>query len=327
MSNKIPVLYIIVPCYNEETVLPLTIPDFIQVLNNMIDDELVDDKSRIVFINDGSTDDTWNIIACNAKANEHIAGISLSRNRGHQNALLAGLLESRDYCDITISIDCDGQDDISVIQEMVRQYNLGNEIVYGVRNNRDSDSFFKRFTAQSYYKLLAWMGSEVVYNHADYRLISSKVLNELASYEEVNLYLRGLIPLLGFTSTTVEYKRTERTAGKSHYPLSKMIGLAYNGITNSSVKPLRIITRTGVLVAFFSFIGAIWAIVELLIGNTVPGWASTTCILCFVSGIQIISLGIIGEYIGKIYMETKHRPRYIISKKVGCLIEREKEDG
>jgi hypothetical protein len=229
--------------------------------------------------------------------------------------VLAGLMEAKDRCDITISIDCDGQDDINAMDKMVDAYLDGCEVVYGVRADRRSDSFFKRFTAQSFYKFLAAMGAEVVYNHADYRLISARVLREFANFREVNLFLRGLVPLVGFKSTTVSYSRAERLAGESHYPLKKMIALAVDGITSLSVKPLRLITGFGVIVAMLSFVGVLWALIAALCGRTVAGWASMTCIVCFVSGVQLISLGIIGEYIGKIYMETKQRPRYIISER------------
>lgn len=318
MQNLRPKLYIVVPCYNESTVLPVTHQLFIAQLNKMIAEETIHEESKILYVNDGSKDDTWNIILELSEKDSHVAGISLSKNSGHQNALLAGLMESKDCCDITISIDCDGQDDITVIEEMVKEYLAGNEIVYGVRSNRDSDPFIKRFTAQSYYRLLEKLGGEeVIYNHADFRLISSRALEALSEFREVNLYLRGLIPYLGFNSTQVNYKRTERMGGKSRYSFSKMVELAVNGIVNLSKIPLHLITGFGVIIALVSFVGVIWAIVEKFMGNTVSGWASTTCIICFVSGIQLISMGIIGEYIGKIYMETKRRPRYIISEKVG----------
>ena len=312
---KSPVLYIIIPCYNEQEVLPLTAPQFLQKVLDLSAAGLVSTESRVLFVNDGSKDATWEIIESLAHQDPHFLGISQSRNRGHQNAVLAGLMEAKDRCDITISIDCDGQDDIGAMDQMVAEYRKGFEVVYGVRSNRDSDTWFKRFTAQSFYKLLNKMGAEVVYNHADYRLISSKVLQEFAKFGEVNLFLRGMVPLVGFPSTEVEYVRHERLAGQSHYPLGKMLALAMNGITSLSVKPLRLITGFGVLVALISFVGVIWAIVDALLGNTVSGWASTTCIICFVSGVQLISLGIIGEYVGKTYMETKHRPRYIISQR------------
>ena len=224
-------------------------------------------------------------------------------------------MEARDRCDITISIDCDGQDDINAMDQMVDAYLDGCEVVYGVRSSRETDTFFKRFTAQGFYKFLASMGAEVVYNHADYRLISARVLQEFANFREVNLFLRGLVPLVGFKSTTVSYSRAERLAGESHYPLKKMIALAVDGITSLSVKPLRLITGFGVVVAMLSFVGVLWALIAALCGRTVAGWASMTCIVCFVSGVQLICLGIIGEYIGKIYMETKQRPRYIISER------------
>ena len=224
-------------------------------------------------------------------------------------------MEARDQCDITVSIDSDGQDDINAIDEMIAAYNDGCEVVYGVRNNRDTDKRFKRITAEGYYKLLNLMGSEIVFNHADYRLLSSRVLRELAEFKEVNLFLRGMIPLVGFKSTSVYYKREERIAGESHYPLKKMLALAFDGITSLSVKPIRMITMFGVLIAFLSFIGIIWAVIGDLLGNTVSGWASTVCIICFMGGIQLLCLGVIGEYIGKIYLETKHRPRYIISER------------
>ena len=310
-----PSLYIIIPCYNEQEVLPVTAPMFRQKLLDLIAAEKISDDSRILFVNDGSKDRTWELITQMAKAEPHIIGISQSRNRGHQNAVLAGLMEAKDRCDITISIDCDGQDDIDAMDKMVDAYLEGNEVVYGVRSSRETDTFFKRTTAQGFYKFLSAMGAEVVYNHADYRLISSRVLQEFADFHEVNLFLRGMIPLVGFKSTTVEYARHERLAGESHYPLKKMIALAMDGITSLSVKPLRLITSFGVLVALISFIGCVWALIDALIGKTVAGWASMTCIICFVSGVQLISLGIIGEYIGKIYMETKRRPRYIISER------------
>ena len=315
MIAMLPKLYIIIPCYNEEAVLPITAPMFLEKINALSAAGKISPDSRIMFVNDGSRDATWQIISDLAAADEHYTGISQSRNRGHQNAVLAGLMEAKDLCDITISIDCDGQDDINAMDAMVDAYLDGCEVVYGVRSSRESDSFFKRFTAQSFYRFLAAMGAEVVYNHADYRLISSRVLAEFANYKEVNLFLRGLIPLVGFRSTSVEYVRNERIAGKSHYPLKKMVALAVDGITSLSVKPLRMIMVFGIIVALISFIGCIWALITALCGKAVAGWASMTCIICFVSGVQLISLGIIGEYTGKIYLETKARPRYIISER------------
>ncbi|MDO4983099.1 MAG: glycosyltransferase family 2 protein [Eubacteriales bacterium] len=310
-----PKLYIIIPCYNEEAVLPITAPMFLEKINALAASGKISGDSRVMFVNDGSRDRTWEIIEQLSKQDEHYIGICQSRNRGHQNAVLAGLMEAKDVCDITISIDCDGQDDINAMDEMVDAYLDGCEVVYGVRSSRETDTFFKRFTAQSFYKFLAVMGADVVYNHADYRLISAKVLKEFANFKEVNLFLRGMVPLVGFKSTSVSYSRAERIAGESHYPLKKMIGLAVDGITSLSVKPLQLIMTFGLVVAFISFIGCIWALVTALCGRAVSGWASMTCIICFVSGVQLICLGIIGEYIGKIYMETKQRPRYIISKR------------
>lgn len=310
-----PVLYIVIPCYNEQEVLPITAPMFLNKLHELAGKKLVSENSRIMFVNDGSSDGTWDIIRALAASDEHYIGISQSRNRGHQNAVLAGLMEAKDHCDISISIDCDGQDDINAMDNMVRAYLDGCDIVYGVRNDRETDSFFKRTTAQGFYKFLSAMGAEIVYNHADYRLISARALHELAKFKEVNLFLRGMVPLVGFKSTSVEYKRAERIAGKSKYPLRKMLALAGDGITSLSIKPLRLIMSFGVIVALLSFVGVIWAIVSALAGRAVAGWASMTCIICFVSGVQLICMGIIGEYIGKIYMETKHRPRYIISER------------
>jgi glycosyltransferase involved in cell wall biosynthesis len=310
-----PILYIVVPCYNEQEVLPITAPQFLQKIQDLAAAEKISSDSRVLFVNDGSRDRTWDIIQQLADSDPRYLGISQSRNRGHQNAVLAGLMEAKDRCDITISIDCDGQDDLDAMDRMVDAYLEGCDVVYGVRASRETDTFFKRFTAQSFYRLMNAMGAEVVYNHADYRLMSSRVLEEFSNFQEVNLFLRGMVPLVGFQSTTVEYDRQERLAGESHYPLSKMLALAISGITSLSVRPLRLITSFGVLVALVSFAGVIWALVNALMGSTVSGWASTTCIICFVSGVQLISLGIIGEYIGKIYMETKHRPRYIISQR------------
>ena len=312
---KLPVLYMIIPCYNEEKVLPITSGLFLEELCHLISLEKISEESRILFVNDGSKDKTWEIIQELAASNEKFIGISQSRNRGHQNAVLAGLMEAKNLCDITISIDCDGQDDIKAMEAMVDAYHDGAEVVYGVRSKRDTDTFFKRFTAEGFYKVMNFMGAEVVFNHADYRLISAKVLEAFSEFKEVNLFLRGMIPLVGFKSTNVYYERHERIAGESHYPLSKMLALAFDGITSLSVKPLRMITGFGVFVAMISFIGVIWAIVTALVGKSVSGWASMTCIICFVSGVQLICMGIIGEYIGKIYMETKQRPRYIISER------------
>ena len=310
-----PILYIVIPCYNEEAVLPLTAPMFLEKLNGLMTAGKISHDSRILFVDDGSKDSTWPIISGLAKQDCHYIGIRQSRNRGHQNTVLAGLMEAKDRCDITISIDCDGQDDLNAMDAMVDAYHDGCEIVYGVRSSRDTDTFFKRFTAQSFYKLLKAMGVDTVYNHADYRLVSSRVLQEFASFREVNLFLRGMFPLVGFKSTSVYYERHARIAGESKYPLRKMLALAFEGITSLSVKPLHIITGLGSCIAALSFIGVLWSAIVALCGNSVPGWASMTCIICFIGGVQLTCLGVIGEYIGKIYLEVKQRPRYIISQR------------
>lgn len=317
-----PILYIVIPCYNEQEVLPVMAPVFLSKLSQLKDEQIISKNSKVLFVNDGSADDTWSIISDLAKKDEHFIGISLSRNKGHQNALLAGLMYAMDKCDITISIDCDGQDDINAMDQMVNEYLLGADVVYGVRKSRKKDSFFKRTTAQTFYKLINKMGAETVYNHADYRLLSNKVLKALSEYKEVNIYLRGMIPLVGFKSTCVEYERNVRMAGKSHYPLGKMLSLAINGITSLSVKPIRFITAFGFVVALISIVGIVWSVITSLMGNSVAGWSSTVSIICFLGGIQLISLGIIGEYVGKIYLETKQRPRYIISETTENATER-----
>ena len=309
----LPKLYIVVPCYNEEQVLPVTSGMFLAKLQELENVGKISPNSRILFVDDGSKDSTWEIISKLARENPHYMGIQQSRNRGHQNAVLAGLMEAKDKCDITISIDCDGQDDLNAMDTMVDEYLGGCEIVYGVRSKRDTDTFFKRFTAQRYYKLLSSMGVETVYNHADYRLVSSRVLQAFADFKEVNLFLRGMFPLVGFKSTSVYYERQERLAGKSHYSLRKMLALAFEGITSLSIKPLRIITTLGCIIATLSFIGVLWSVIVALCGNSVPGWASMTSIICLLGGVQLIGIGVLGEYIGKIYLEVKGRPRYIIS--------------
>lgn len=312
---NIPILWIVIPCYNEEKVLPITAPMFLEKLNSLIDKNIINKKSKILFINDGSKDNTWKLISDLSNDDSKYMGISQSRNRGHQNAVLAGLMEAKSHCDITISIDCDGQDDLDAMDDMIREYMDGAEIVYGVRNNRDSDTWFKKTTAQSFYKIISSLGVETIYNHADYRLITSRVLDEFENFKEVNLFLRGMIPLVGFKSTSVYYKRHERIAGESKYPFSKMLGLAFDGITSLSIKPIRLVTSIGFIVSVLGFIGILWAIFLVITNNVVAGWASTVCIILFLGGIQLFSLGIIGEYIGKTYLETKARPRYIISER------------
>ena len=312
---KTPRLYIVIPCYNEEAVLPITAPMFLGEINTLVEAGKISPDSRVLFVNDGSKDSTWNLICKLSKEDEHYEGICLSRNRGHQNALLAGLMEAKDKCDITISIDCDGQDDINAMDEMVGEYLSGAEIVYGVRSKRETDTFFKRFTAESFYKLMKWMGADTVFNHADYRLVSSRALKEFANFKEVNIFLRGMFPLVGFKSTCVYYERHERIAGESHYPLKKMLALAFDGITSLSIRPIRIITGLGVFISLVAFALIVYALVSYFTGNVVSGWASSLIVTCFLGGIQLISLGVIGEYVGKIYMETKARPRFIISER------------
>lgn len=310
-----PVLYIVIPCYNEEAVLPVSAGMFLTKITQLISEEKISENSRIMFVDDGSRDSTWDIIEELSRSNPHYTGIALSRDRGHQNALLAGLTEACGLCDITISIDCDGQDDINAMDKMVDEYLNGAEIVYGVRSDRKTDTVFKRTTAQCFYKFMNKMGANVVYNHADYRLMSSRVLKEFSDFREVNIFLRGMVPLVGFKSTCVEYERRERIAGESHYPLKKMLALAIDGITSLSTKPIRIITVFGFIIAALSFIGILWSVITYLRGHSVAGWASLVSIVCFLSGIQLLSLGVIGEYIGKIYLETKRRPRFIIEKR------------
>ena len=314
MSAK-PILYIVIPCYNEEAVLPVTAPMFLKKLEALVDSGRVSASSRILFVNDGSKDATWALISALAEKDPRVLGVCLSRNRGHQNAVLAGLMEAMDRCDITISIDCDGQDDLDAMDAMVDAYLDGCEVVYGVRSRRDTDTWFKRTTAQGFYRLMNGLGAEVVYNHADYRLVSSLVLHHFADFGEVNIFLRGMFPLVGFKSTCVYYERRERLAGESHYPLGKMLALAFNGITSLSVKPINLITGVGVGFSLLGLVASLWAVVKVILGQTVHGWASLFCIVCLLGGIQLVSLGVIGQYVGKTYMETKHRPRYIISER------------
>lgn len=310
-----PVLYIVIPCYNEEEVLPVTSPLFLEKLTQLSASGKIAAESRVLFVDDGSKDGTWDLIREMSGRDERVLGIRLSRNRGHQNALLAGLMEAKERCDITVSIDCDGQDDINAMDRMVEEYLKGAEIVYGVRASRATDTRFKRFTAQSFYRLMEKMGAETVYNHADYRLVSTRVLKEFENFREVNIYLRGMFPLVGFRSTSVFYDRQERMAGKSHYPLGKMLSLAINGITSLSVKPLRFITLLGIVISVLSFLLILYALISFITGSAVPGWSSTLIAVCLLGGIQLVSIGVIGEYVGKIYLETKARPRYIVSER------------
>lgn len=310
--NKI--LYLVVPCYNEEQVLPETVKELTIKLNSMIDSGLVSDKSRMVFVNDGSKDKTWELIEQYHQKNPLVLGIKLSRNRGHQFAVLAGLMTIKERCDMAITMDADLQDDIDVIDEFVKQHYDGCEIVYGVRNSRETDTFFKRFTAEGFYKLMSGMGVDIVFNHADYRLMSRTALDALENYREVNLFLRGIVPLLGYKTGIVEYARKERFAGESKYPLKKMLAFAIDGITSFSIKPIRMITGLGILAFLASIIMVIYTIVGALAGNTVSGWASIVISIWGFGGLILIALGMIGEYIGKIYMETKARPRYQVEK-------------
>ncbi|MBE6382512.1 MAG: glycosyltransferase family 2 protein [Lentisphaerae bacterium] len=314
MKSRLPKLTVVVPCYNEESTLPVSFPLFAEELNQLTDSGLVAPESGVLFVDDGSSDATWRTICDIAARDKRFSGIRQSRNRGHQCALWAGLMEARALgCDATITIDCDGQDDVHAMMEMVREYAKGAEIVYGVRGDRKSDTFFKRFTAETFYRLQAAMGVEAVFNHADYRLLSARVLDALSEYHETNLYLRGMIPLVGFKSAKVFYSRKERLAGQSHYPFLKMLGFAADGITSLSIKPIRLITLFGALVSLLSFFMGVWSLVSWIRGTVVRGWTSEVLCVCFLGGIQLLSLGVIGEYIGKIYLEVKRRPRAIIS--------------
>ena len=310
------ILYIVVPCYNEQEVLMETTGRLTDKLQKMMDKGLIDRKSRIMYVDDGSKDRTWSIICGLYEENAMVTGIKLSRNKGHQNALLAGLFEAAEHADMIVSMDADLQDDIEVLDRFVEEYYDGNEIVYGVRRSRKKDSFFKRTTAVMFYKMMRGMGVEIVYNHADYRLMSKRAVNELRNYKEVNLFLRGIIPLIGFQTSTVEYDRGERFAGESKYPLKKMIYFAIDGITSTSVRPIRMITMFGLLCIVFSIVYGIYVLIGHASGGTVQGWTTSVLLICFFGGTQIMCTGIVGEYVGKIYLETKGRPRYIIDKRL-----------
>ena len=310
------ILYLVIPCYNEEEVLPITQKALKEKMESLIKDKKISKDSKVMFVNDGSKDKTWELIEEYHKEDPLFVGVKLSRNKGHQNALLAGLMTAKKYADITISMDADLQDDINVIDKMIAENNAGSEIVYGVRSSRKKDSWFKRFTAESFYKLMHSMGVEVVFNHADCRLMSKRALDELEHFEEANLFLRGLIPLLGFKTSIATYERNERAAGESKYPLKKMLSFAWDGITSFSVKPLKMITTLGFIMLFISVVMIIYTIIVKILGNTVDGWAFIMLSIWFIGGVQLVSVGLIGEYIGKIYNETKHRPRYIIEKEL-----------
>ncbi len=312
--KKTPILYIVIPCYNEEAVLPVTSGMFLDKLRQLTAAGKVAESSRVLFVNDGSKDKTWEIIQGLAAQDGHFEGVSLSRNRGHQNALLVGLMTAKDLADVTISIDCDGQDDINAMDQMIDEYLAGVDVVYGVRSKRTTDTWFKRTTAEGFYKVMRALGAETVYNHADYRLLSKRALEGLAQFKEVNLFLRGLVPLVGYRCSSVYYERAERLAGESHYPLKKMLSFAFDGITSLSVKPIRIITGLGFFISLVSCIGIVWVLLTKLFGSTVSGWSSMICAIFFMGGVQLLCLGVIGEYVGKIYNETKARPRFIIGE-------------
>ncbi|ACD21711.1 glycosyltransferase family 2 protein [Clostridium botulinum] len=309
-------LYLVIPCYNEEAVLHETAKRLLVKMNSMIDKDFIAHDSKILFVNDGSKDKTWNIIEELHAQNPIFSGVNLSRNKGHQNALLAGLMTAKNYADITISLDADLQDDIEVIDKFVEEYYSGSDVVYGVRSSRKTDTFFKRTTALGFYKFMNALGVDVMYNHADYRLMSKRALEGLNQFKEVNLFLRGIVPLIGYKYSVVEYERHERFAGESKYPLKKMLAFALDGITSFSIKPIRIITGLGFFIFFVSFIALIYSLIVKFLGNTVTGWTSLTLSIWMLGGIQLLSLGVIGEYIGKIYNETKQRPRFIIADKL-----------
>ena len=306
-------LYIVIPCYNEEEVLEKTRVELKKKMDTLIQTKKIDKQSKVIFINDGSKDKTWELIQKFYEEDKLFGGINLSRNRGHQNALLAGLLTVKEDADIVISMDADLQDDIDAMDEMIEKRRNGADIVYGVRNSRKKDSFFKRTTAQGFYRVMRMLGVDVIYNHADYRLTSRRVLDSLADYKEVNLFLRGIFPLIGFKSDIVYYERGERAAGESKYPLKKMLNFAWDGITSFSVKPIRLVLNVGILILILSFLMIFYSIIQKMLGNTVDGWTFIVCSLWLLGGIQMLSLGIIGEYIGKIYRETKARPRYLVT--------------
>lgn len=307
-------LYIAVPCYNEQEVLPDSAQKLLAKLNTMISQGKISQYSRIVFIDDGSKDKTWQIISDLHNQNEMYQGIKLSRNRGHQNALLCGLMTLKDKCDAVISIDADLQDDIEVFDEMVSKYENGCDVVYGVRSKRDTDTFFKRFTAEMYYKILSKLGADTIFNHADFRLMSNKALEAFSQFKEVNLFLRGMVPMVGFKSDIVTYERGERLLGESKYPLKKMLALAFEGITSLSVKPIKLISRVGLVIFLISIVMLIYFLVRFFSGATIEGWASLAVSIWAIGGLQLLALGVIGEYIGKIYLESKARPRYIVEK-------------
>ena len=307
-------LYLAIPCYNEETVLKDTSKKLLNKYDQLISENKISEKSRIVYIDDGSKDKTWNLITELHNSNKFISGLKMSRNRGHQNALFGGLMTLKDYADVVISMDADLQDDINAIDKMLDKYNEGCDIVYGVRKKRETDTFFKRFTAESFYKILKAMGAEVVFNHADFRLMSKRALEAFSEFKEVNLFLRGMVPMVGFKTGIVEYNRFERTAGESKYPLTKMLALAWEGITSLSIKPIRMIMWLGVFIFIVAILFGIYSLVSYFCGFTVSGWTSTFISIWAIGGLQLFAIGVIGEYLGKVYLETKQRPRYIVEE-------------
>ena len=307
-------LYLVIPCYNEEEVLPETSRQLLAKMTALIEKQKISEKSRIVFVNDGSKDRTWEIIEQLHRDNPMYQGVCLSRNKGHQNALLAGLMTVKDHCDMTISLDADLQDDIDAIDEMVEKYYEGNDVVYGVRNARDTDTFFKKFTAEGFYKVMKYMGAAVVFNHADYRLMSRRALDGLGSFKEVNMFLRGVVPMIGYRSDKVYYARKERFAGTSKYPLKKMLSFAWEGITSLSTKPISMITRLGTVIFLVSIVMLIYSVVRHFMGATTTGWTSLIVSVWAIGGLQLLAIGIIGQYIGKVYLETKERPKYIVEQ-------------
>lgn len=315
-ERNAPVLYLVIPCYNEEEVLPETTKRLTEKLYNMIHADMIDRDSRILFVDDGSRDDTWQLIEMYSAAVPYVDGVKLAHNRGHQNALLAGLMTAMPLCDCAISMDADLQDDIDVIDAFVQKYTEGCDVVYGVRNKRDTDTFFKRTTAEGFYKFMKLLGVDVVFNHADYRLMSRRALEGLSEYREVNLFLRGIVPLIGFRSDYVYYDRAERFAGESKYPLKKMISFALDGISSFSVKPLKLISNLGILISVLSVFGLLYALISHICGVTVAGWTAIVCSIWLLGGLQMLCLGVVGGYIGKIYSEVKQRPRYLIEKHV-----------
>lgn len=312
MKDKI--LYIVIPCYNEEEVLCETARRLTDKLQRMIAEQIIAPESRMVFVDDGSKDRTWELIKELHDSNSLVLGIKSSRNRGHQNTLLAGLFTVKDDCDMVVSMDADLQDDIEALDQFVKKYDEGCEIVYGVRSARKTDTFFKKFTAESFYKLMSHMGVDIVYNHADYRLMSKRAIGELENYKEVNLFLRGIVPMIGFKTGIVEYERHERFAGESKYPLKKMLAFAMDGITSLSIKPIRFITGLGVALFLVSIALLIYYLVGYFAGNTIEGWATLVISIWGIGGLELLAIGVIGEYIGKIYLETKGRPRYIVEE-------------